>query len=123
MEKKEAFKTFASKHPELVQHIKNGSMSWQQFYEIYDIYGEEDSAWKDYLKKSDSTTTEEPKKDAVSAITEKLSNINMDSIQEHIKTAQKALNLVSELTTKGGAGVAAAKGPVSPRPINKFFED
>ena len=47
----------------------------------------------------------------------------MNSIQEHIKTAQKALNLVSELTTKGTSGIESVKGPVTPRPLNKFFED
>ena len=48
----------------------------------------------------------------------------MNSIQEHIKTAQKALNLVQELTQKGTEGVSnLAKGPITPRPLNKFFED
>ena len=39
MNKKEEFKNFARLHPELVTYIKNGNMSWQKFYEIYDIYG------------------------------------------------------------------------------------
>ena len=26
-------------------------MTWQKFYEIYDLYGEDENAWKDYLKK------------------------------------------------------------------------
>ena len=46
----------------------------------------------------------------------------MDSVQKHINTAQKALGLVQELTGKGTVS-DIAKGPVNPRPINKFFED
>jgi len=125
MEKKESFKEFARSHPELVKHIKDGSMSWQKYYEIYDIYGSEMSAWSEYLKEEESIASEEKtesKTDVVSSITDKLSSINMDSVQEHIKTAQKALGLVSELTNKGTV-VAASKGPLTSRPINKFFED
>ena len=39
MDKKEEFKIFARKHPELVSFVKDKSMTWQKFYEIYDIYG------------------------------------------------------------------------------------
>ena len=37
MGKKEEFKLFASNHPELVSYVRDGSMSWPKFYEIYDI--------------------------------------------------------------------------------------
>ena len=47
----------------------------------------------------------------------------MDSVQKHINTAQKALGLVQELTTGKAGGASAVKGPLTPRPINKFFED
>ena len=49
MDKKEAFKEFAKGHPELINSIKNGNTSWQKLYEIYDIYGEDDRAWKNYF--------------------------------------------------------------------------
>ena len=51
MNNKEAFKAFARRHPELVTHIKSGNMTWQKFYEIYDIYGEDESAWSNYITK------------------------------------------------------------------------
>ena len=56
-------------------------------------------------------------------ITDIVKNIDMDSVQKHINTAQKALGLVQELTGKGTSSVGSAKAPVNPRPINKFFED
>ncbi len=115
MNNKEAFKVFARRHPELVSYIKNGNMTWQKFYEIYDIYGEDNKAWADYLTKKTEPVVAEN-------ITNKLKNIDMNSIQEHIKTAQKALSLVSELTTKGANNVTNAV-PKVPRPINQFFED
>jgi hypothetical protein len=51
MTKKDEFKEFVRKHPELVTYVKNGEMSWQKYYELYDMYGEEESVWKSYLKK------------------------------------------------------------------------
>ena len=39
MSKKDDFKEFASKNPSLAKYIENGEMSWQKFYELYDIYG------------------------------------------------------------------------------------
>lgn len=118
MDKKAEFKMFAAKHPELVHHIKNGTMSWQKFYEIYDIYGDSTDAWSDYVQ-SESNATDSN----LAGLADKFKNFDMSSIQEHIKTAQKALNLVSELTTKGAENVSTVKGPVTPRPLNKFFED
>lgn len=118
MDKKAAFKVFAGAHPELIKHVQNGSMTWQKFYEIYDIYGESESAWQSYLTDTTSTVSNS------FSIADKFKNIDMNSIQEHIKTAQKALNLVQELTTKSADGITnLAKGPAVPRPLNKFFED
>lgn len=51
MDKKEAFKEFVRKHPSLTRYIKNNNKTWQNLYEIYDIYGDDDKAWEPYLKK------------------------------------------------------------------------
>ncbi len=116
MDKKEAFKSFAKSHPELLSSIKNGEASWQKFYEIYDIYGEDDRAWNTYFNKGTSNNM------GIGNIGDIVKNIDMDSVQKHINTAQKALGIVQELTGKG-ASTASTQGPVTPRPINKFFED
>ena len=116
MDKKELFKNFARMHPELVSYIKNGKMTWQSFYELYDIYGEDKSAWAPYFTKTPEVSTEN--------IASKLKNIDVNSIQEHIKTAQKALDLVSELTGKTETtSPLSAAVPKVPRPLNHFFED
>jgi len=117
MDKKELFKEFAKSHPELLNSIKNGESSWQKLYEVYDIYGEDDRAWSTYFNKS------EPVSNNFNNITDIVKNIDMESVQKHINTAQKALGLVQELTGKGAGISEAVKGPVSPRPLNKFFED
>ena len=40
MDKKELFKNFIGAHPEILKYIKNKEMTFQDFFEIYDIYGE-----------------------------------------------------------------------------------
>ena len=111
MDKKDSFKVFARNHPELVTSVKNGDATWQKLYEIYDIYGENNEAWKNYFNKGTNTF----------GITDIMKNIDVKSIQKHINTAQKALDIVEELT--GKEKISPIKGPTTPRPINKFFED
>ena len=117
MDKKEAFKNFAKSHPELLGSIKSGDTSWQKLYEIYDIYGEDDRAWNTYFNKNTTNSV------GLGNISDIVKNIDMDSVQKHINTAQKALGLVQELTSKGTGVASNIQGPSSPRPINKFFED
>ena len=112
MDKKEEFKNFAKNHPELISSIKSGDTTWQKLYEIYDIYGEDNKAWDNYFNRSSNL-----------GIKDIVKNIDMESVQKHINTAQKALGIVQELTGKGTSVVGTIKGPVTPRPINKFFED
>ena len=123
MTKKEEFKAYVAAHPELINHIKGDNMSWQKFYEIYDMYGDNKEAWQNYFKDSGDRSPSSLNLGSIMALAKK---INMASVQKHIGTAQKAISLIQELGTKGGSKVSslpALKGPINPRPINKFFED
>ena len=119
MEKKEAFKEFVGKNPRLIRFIKNGEMSWQKFYEIFDLYGEEESAWSDYL------TKEEVVKEASTAAASTdflgfLKNLDLDSIQEGVSSLQRVLGVVQDFNKPDTPSV---KEEYKPRPIYKHFED
>ena len=119
MSKKEEFKEFIRNKPELVEYIKNDEMTMQKFYEIYDIYGTDENAWKVYERKSETTNNLNNFK-----LTDIMKKINVDELQKHINTAQKALGVVEDLTSKGTNTINnAIKGPLTSRPLNKFFED
>ena len=109
MDKKELFKEFAKKHPTLIDYINNHpDTTWQNLYEIYDIYGEDESIWNKYINNNDN-------------ILNTFKNIDKSKIKEHINTAQKALNLIEELTSKPSENVV--KDVIFPRPLTKFFGD
>ncbi len=111
MAKLDEFKLFVAQKPELSSYVKNGQMTWQKFYELYDLYGTDERVWRDYTNVSDNS---------LNKIKDMIKNVDMESIKEHINTAQKALDIVQELTGKSGSTTASI---ATPRPINKFFED
>ena len=49
---KEAFKAFVRRNPQLINFVQNKKMTWQQFYEIYDLYGEDNSIWNSFKETS-----------------------------------------------------------------------
>lgn len=113
MDKKEQFKNFMSAHPELVSYIQRKEMSWQDFYEIYDIYGESSDAWDKYFNHDTRS-----KEDILGELTGLFKNINIDSIQNHVNNAQKAINIIQELTKKTPEVMTKVE-----RPITKFYGD
>lgn len=115
MNKKEEFRTFIKNNPKIINYLKENDSSMQKLYEIYDVYGEDEKIWEEYLKDRSSIN--------LNNITNIVKNIDMNSIKGHIDTAQKALSIVQELTGKVNDGVKAIKKPLAPKPLNKFFED
>lgn len=124
MDKKEAFKEFLRQHPKITEYLKNNKeSSIQKLYEIYDIYDEDSTAWSPYLNFT-SENVKTSSSDSIGSIKDLMKNIDVDSLQEHIKTAQKALGFIEELTSKGASNInSIPKGPKSPRPLDKFFGD
>lgn len=124
MTKKEEFKNFVKDRPELVSYVKNKDHSWQDFYEIYDMYGDNNEVWSKYgAEQKRSVSEEENRADPLSELTTLVKGINMDNVQKYINNAQKAINVIQELTVKNPTGKAPISPPKTPRPITKFFGD
>ena len=92
MSKKEDFKKFISNHTEFVDYVKTHNTTWQELYELYDLYGENNDIWKRYLKKDITDSIN------IKGLFNTLKNINLDSLEENITSIQKAVGLVEELT-------------------------
>lgn len=122
MSKKDDFKDFVSKHPNLVNVVKNKTHSWQDLFEVYDLYGSDETLWNRYLSNAQPTASQD-KINSLGELTKLFKNVNIDNVQKYIDTAQKAIGVIQELTGSGAAASATAKGPSVARPINKIFED
>lgn len=109
MDKKELFKNFIGNHPEVLKYIKSKEMTFQDFYEIYDIYGEQSDVWDKYFKTSESTTDENKLKE----LTGLLKNINIDSIEHHVNNAQKVIGIIQELTKKTPDITSTVDNPIT----------
>lgn len=122
MSKKEEFKDFVSKHPSLVNVVKEKRHSWQDLFEVFDLYGADEALWDKYLSNREVSGAASIKDSSLGELAKLFKNINIDNVQKYIDTAQKAIGVIQELT---GAGVSetVAKGPAVARPINKIFED
>lgn len=84
MSKLEEFKKYVKKYPKLISYVKEGKMTWQDFYELYDIYGENDEVWSKYISESmindSSMNTSNTNNNINSNNTDTNKSINTDSV-------------------------------------------
>ena len=116
MSRKEEFKTFIKKHPELIKYVKSGEMSWQKFFEIYSIYGESNDIWNKYFKENENTSNSM----SINDLLEMVKKVDLDSVQKNISNISKAINLVQSLIT---TDEIKEENTYTPRPLYKKFED
>ena len=48
MDKKEEFKKFVKKNPDFADYVRNKTATWQELYELWDMYGEDESVFSKY---------------------------------------------------------------------------
>ena len=106
---KEDFKLFVNNHKELIKYVNTDKMTWQKFYDMYNLYGENNSIWNEYF---------ETKEDNISNILDKIKNLDPDEVSKNINTITKALVVIGSLFTKD-----EVKNTYEPMPIYKKFED
>ena len=116
MSRKEEFKIFIKKHPELIKYVKSGEMSWQKFFEIYSIYGESNDIWNKYFKENENTSNSM----SINDLLEMVKKVDLDSVQKNISNISKAINLVQSLIT---TDEIKEENTYTPRPLYKKFED
>lgn len=109
------FKDFIRSNPKLISYVKNGNKSWQEFYELYDLYGSDSTIWSKYLKED-----EKAKNISISNILDYAKNIDVNKLQDGISSLQKAIDLFEGIISKDNG---AKEETYKPRPVYRRFDD
>ena len=123
MAKIDNFKLFVKNNPNLITYVKNNTMSWQKFYELYDMYGEDNNVWNEYLNKDttvNTTKSESKKSNKFSDILDMAKNLDTNKLQDGISSVQKAIGLIGDILVKDKKPDAST---YNPRPIYRRFDD
>ena len=124
MNKKEEFKTFIKNNTEFIEAVKSGKTTWQKLYEIYDLYGEEESAWKSFRVVKETKKESKLSSLGIKDVIKSLKNIDVDSLQESLSSIQKAAGFLEELTSKTSADRKEKKDRKKKETtIERFFDD
>ena len=119
MSKIDDFKEFVRKNPSLISQVKENKMTWQQFYEFYDLYGEDKNIWNNYIKgNNNENNNKKNTNNSWAEIINMAKNMDVNKVQEGIVSLQKAIGLVSDLFIKDNKTTE-----YKPRPLYKHFED
>ena len=114
MENIDNFKKFVKNNPTFASFIKDGSMTWQKFYELYDMYGEDSNIWDEFKK-----IPEKKNSPTISDLVAMAKNIDLNKFQDGVNSLSKAVGLFSELFTNNKTDTDYYK----PRAVYKRFED
>lgn len=112
----ENFKKFVRNKPILADYVRTGKTSWQSFYDLYELYGEDSSVWSNYLNTSSSTITLKDMFDSIK-------NIDMTEVQNSITSLQKGIGYIEELVRSKEKEIPVRKSTYEPRPLYKYFDD
>ena len=85
------FKSFVRERPSLANYVNKNEMTWQKFYEMYELYGANNSIWDNYL----STTSASSSSTSIKDMLGMFKNVNMNDLQEGIFETGKSTKILS----------------------------
>ena len=108
MDRKSEFKEFVKKYPSFASYVQNKNTTWQELYELWDMYGDDDKVFSRY--KTVGTD--------LNNVINGIKNINMDSVKKNLNSIEKGIKLLQDFVKKEDTVPT-----YEPRPIFKRFED
>ncbi len=112
--KLDEFKKFVKANPHLIKYVTDKKMTWQQFYEIYDLYGKDDNIWNDF---KDNSSSDNNIMNTIKNIVNLAKGIDLNSIRKALTTLDRAIETFKGLNDDND------NNSYEERPKNKYFED
>lgn len=123
---KDSFRSFVRSNPNFIYSVRDKRVTWQELYELYDLYGDDKSVFSKYLEDSSSnnrSSSSGGSKGVFNDISNMIREMDVDKMQNGVTSLQKALSLFSELfTSREGVGSNGGNN-YEPRAVYKRFED
>ena len=85
---KEKFKEFVKANPKLVDYVKDNNKSWQDLYELYVLYGEDETIWNNYIKDN---------KTGINELVNMIQKVNLDNVKNTVDSLQKAISIIQSI--------------------------
>lgn len=141
---KERFKIFVRNHPILINHVRNKKMTWQQFYELYDLYGENDKIWNEFLdgtntinvnenisnnrnSGNNNTNNQNINNDNIAGTIKNFlglfKGIDMNTVQRTLGSLDKAIEAFKGISSNNNDNDNGNRTSYEERPKYKYFED
>ncbi len=120
MKKIDDFKEFVKTKPSLINYVKNNEMSWQKFYELWDLYGPNHDLWLKYNEALVNSSSSFNMNDLAKVV----KNLDTQTIQQGISGLQKGIALIQDLIKKNDQPTPnVINEPYRPRPFFRRFDD
>ena len=115
---KENFKIFVKSNPNLANYVRNNEMTWQKFYEMYDLYGEEHEIWNNYLNNNNTSNTNVM--DNFKGFFDLLKGIDLKTVQKTLTGLDKAIGTFREFSNNDSNNNF---NNYESRPTDRYYED
>ena len=112
---KKDFKMFVRSNPSLIKYVETGSKTWQDFYEMYDIYGENSDIWNKYKNKATNTKSSTVADTSLKDLFDMIKKIDLDQVKKGAEGLQKAISLFQNFSKPTST--------YEPRPLYQHLED
>lgn len=113
----ESFKAFVKQRPSLATYVNNKEKTWQEFYEMYELYGDRSDVWDSYIK---SNNVNKPV--TIKDLFGLFKNIDMSEMQESINSLQKGIGYIENLVKTRERDVPK-RSSYEGRSMYKYYDD
>ncbi|KOP81956.1 YlbD family protein [Cytobacillus solani] len=103
----EQFKTFVKANPKIMEEVKTGKKTLQEFYEDWYLLGEEDSRWDSLRTGAESEPAQEEKEkktDWIGTIMGTIQKVDPNEMQGYVNNLSKALAAVQGVISQFQGG-------------------